>query len=161
MEIPLPKMLKDPSMFIINFQNKNQLFMKNIFKKGETKTFSKQVNQKEIASFESGTVHEVYSTFSIAKDAEWSGRLFVIDMKEEDEEGIGTSISVNHKSPAFVGEKITYVATFEEINDKKEIITSYKAYAGKRLIAEGMQGQRILPKAKIDALFIQIMKDLH
>jgi predicted thioesterase len=102
----------------------------------------------------------VYSTFSIAKDAEWSGRLFVLDMKEDDEEGIGTSISVNHKSPAFVGEEIMYIATFEEITDKKEIITSYKAYAGKRLIAEGIQGQRILPKAKIDDIFIQIMADL-
>ena len=134
--------------------------MKLIFKKGDTKTYTKKVKQEEIASFESGTVHEVYSTFSIAKDAEWSGRLFVLDMKEDDEEGIGTSISVNHKSPAFVGEEIMYIATFEEITDKKEIITSYKAYAGKRLIAEGIQGQRILPKAKIDDIFIQIMADL-
>ena len=134
--------------------------MKLIFKKGDTKTYTKKVKQEEIASFESGTVHEVYSTFSIAKDAEWSGRSFVLDMKEEDEEGIGTSISVNHKSPAFVGEEIMYIATFEEITDKKEIITSYKAYAGKRLIAEGIQGQRILPKAKIDDIFIQIMADL-
>jgi fluoroacetyl-CoA thioesterase len=134
--------------------------MKHIFKKGDTKTYTKKVKQEEIASFESGTVHEVYSTFSIAKDAEWSGRLFVLDMKEDDEEGIGTSISVNHKSPAFVGEEIMYIATFEEITDKKEIITSYKAYAGKRLIAEGIQGQRILPKAKIDDIFIQIMADL-
>lgn len=134
--------------------------MKHIFKKGDTKTYTKKVKHEEIASFESGTVHEVYSTFSIAKDAEWSGRLFVLDMKEDDEEGIGTSISVNHKSPAFVGEEIMYIATFEEITDKKEIITSYKAYAGKRLIAEGIQGQRILPKAKIDDIFIQIMADL-
>ncbi len=134
--------------------------MKLIFKKGDTKTYTKKVKQEEIASFESGTVHEVYSTFSIAKDAEWSGRSFVLDMKEDDEEGIGTSISVNHKSPAFVGEEIMYIATFEEITDKKEIITSYKAYAGKRLIAEGIQGQRILPKAKIDDIFIQIMADL-
>jgi predicted thioesterase len=134
--------------------------MKHIFKKGDTKTYTKKVKQEEIASFESGMVHEVYSTFSIAKDAEWSGRLFVLDMKEDDEDGIGTSISVNHKSPAFVGEEIMYIATFEEITDKKEIITSYKAYAGKRLIAEGIQGQRILPKAKIDDIFIQIMADL-
>jgi predicted thioesterase len=134
--------------------------MKDLFTKGDQKTYTKQVLPSEIASFESGTVHEVYSTFSLAKDAEWSGRLFVLEMKEADEEGIGTSISVNHKSPAFVGEEINFIATFEEITEKKEIITSYKAYAGKRLIAEGIQGQRILPKAKIDNLFIQIMADL-
>jgi predicted thioesterase len=134
--------------------------MKNIFKKGDTKSYSKVIQPNEIAQFDSGTVHDVYSTFSIAKDAEWSGRLFVLKMKEEGEEGIGTSISVEHKGPAFVGQEVTFISTFQEINDKKEIITSFQAFVGKRLIAEGGQGQRILPKVKIDAIFLQIMSEL-
>lgn len=134
--------------------------MKNFFKKGDTKSYTKVIQPNEIAQFESGTVHDVYSTFSIAKDAEWSGRLFVLDMKEEGEEGIGTSISVEHKGPAFVGQEVTFIATFQEINDKKEIITSFQAFVGNRLIAQGLQGQRILPKVKIDAIFLQIMSEL-
>lgn len=134
--------------------------MKNIFKKGDTKSFTKVIQPNEIAQFDSGTVHDVYSTFSIAKDAEWSGRLFVLEMKEEGEEGIGTSISVEHKGPAFVGQEVTFTATFQEINDKKEIITSFQAFVGNRLIAQGLQGQRILPKVKIDAIFLQIMSEL-
>ena len=130
--------------------------MQNPFKKGDTKTFSKTVLPTEIAQFESCTVHEVYSTFSIAKDAEWSGRLFVLEMKEEDEEGIGTKISVEHKSPAFVGEEIKFIATFEEITERGEIITSFQAFCGERLIAKGIQGQRILLKSVIEEKFKEI-----
>jgi fluoroacetyl-CoA thioesterase len=130
--------------------------MKNIFSQGDQKEFTKVVSINEIASFESGTVHEVYSTFAIARDAEWSGRLFVLEMKESDEEGIGTRITVEHKSPAFVGQEIKFISSFDEITERNEIITSYKAYSGERLIAEGIQGQKILKKEKINALFNQL-----
>ncbi len=127
--------------------------MQNPFQKGDIKTFTKIVLPTEIAEFESGTVHDVYSTFSIAKDAEWCGRLFVLEMKEEDEEGIGTKISVEHKSPAFVGDEVNFIATFEEITERGEIITSFQAFCGNRLIAKGIQGQRILLKTVIDEKF--------
>ncbi len=61
--------------------------MKNPFEIGAVKEYVKIVQEHEKAQFESGTVHAVYSTFSVAKDAEWSTRLFVLDMKEDDEEG--------------------------------------------------------------------------
>ncbi len=127
--------------------------MQNPFKKGDTKTFTKIVLPTEIAQFESGLVHEVYATFSIAKDAEWSGRLFVLEMKQDDEEGIGTHISVEHKSPAFVGEEVHFIATFEEVTDRGEIITSFQAFCGDRLIAKGIQGQRILLKSVLQEKF--------
>ncbi len=130
--------------------------MKHLFKQGDEKKYSKVVAPDEIASFESGMVHKVYSTFALARDAEWSGRLFVLEMKEEGEEGIGTRITVEHKSPAFVGQELRFVATFEEITARNEIITSYQAYCGERLIAEGIQGQKILRKEKIDALFASL-----
>lgn len=130
--------------------------MKNLFNKGDIKTFTKQVQLSDIAQFDSGTVHEVYATFSIARDAEWSGRLFVLDMKELHEEGIGTHISVQHVSPALVGEHIAYTAVFEEITEKGEIITSFQAFCGERLIAKGTQAQRILPKAFLEKKFADL-----
>ena len=130
--------------------------MKNPFAKGDIKTNKKIIQPIEIAQFESGTVHEVYSTFSLAKDAEWCGRLFVLDMKEAGEEGIGTEITVRHISPAFVGQEVEFVTTFNEITDKGEILTSYEAFVGDRLIAKGIQGQRILPTQKIEEIFSQL-----
>jgi len=130
--------------------------MKNTFQNGDQKEYSIVVSPNDIAKFESGVVHNVYSTFALCRDAEWSGRLFVLEMKENSEEGIGTSICIEHKSPAFVGETIVFIARFEEINGNGEIINSFEARVGERLIAIGKQGQRILPKSKIDSLFKKI-----
>ncbi len=125
----------------------------NLFKKGDTKTHKIIAQQIDIAKFESGVVHNVYSTFALCRDAEWSGRLFVLEMKEAGEEGIGTSISVHHKSPAFVGDEVIFTAIFDEIKDDGEILNSFEAKVGARIIASGTQGQRILPKEKIDKIF--------
>lgn len=130
--------------------------MKKPFKKGDTKQYKITVAETDIAKFESGVVHHVYSTFALCRDAEWSGRLFVLDMKENGEEGIGTSISIKHKSPAFVGEEVIFTATFQEITESGEILNTFEARVGDRVVASGTQGQRILPKAKIDSIFVSI-----
>jgi len=127
--------------------------MKLVYKQGDLLQYSRIVTQNDIAAFESGTVHHVYSTFALTRDAEWSGRLFVLNMKEAHEEGIGTMITVAHKSPAFIGQEVTFIARFEEITDKGEIITSFEAFVGERLVASGKQGQRILPVSKLETLF--------
>ncbi len=123
--------------------------MKNIFQKGDVRKYSRKVSKNDIAAFDTGTVHEIYSTFALARDAEWSGRLFVLEMKEENEEGIGTQINIVHKSMAFVDDEVLFESVFEKINEQGEIITSFKAYSKGRLIAEGTQAQKILKKEKI------------
>lgn len=132
--------------------------MKNPFKKGDQKKHTHIVSSNDIAKFESGVVHEVFSTFALCREAEWSGRLFVLEMKEEGEEGIGTSISIQHQSPAFINDEVVFTATFEEIKENGEIVNSFEAKAGERLIASGVQGQRILPKRKIDSIFDKLKK---
>lgn len=126
--------------------------MKSIFSEGDTKQFVRVVRVEDTATFESGNVHAVYATFAIARDAEWCGRLFVIDMKEDFEEGIGTFAHINHLSPALVGESVLFEATIEEIKGNS-IICSFTAKTASRLIAEGKTGQKILPKEKIEKLF--------
>ena len=115
---------------------------------GDTRTYIKHVTVADFARFEDGLVHAVCSTFSLAQAAEWAGRLFVLEMKGEDEEGIGTSLTINHKSPAFEGDEIAIVATLEKY-DGHEVICSYKATVGDRLVADGQTGQKILKKEKL------------
>ncbi len=105
----------------------------------------------EKAEFDSGVVHEVYSTFYLAKDAEWSTRLFVLEMKEEDEEGIGTFIHVDHISPALIGSKIDFYAKLDEVNGNA-VNCSFEAKCGGRLIAKGRTGQKILKKEKLETI---------
>lgn len=131
--------------------------MKKMFNPGDEKSFSKLVTDADTAGFFSGLVHPVYATFSIARDAEWSGRLFVLDLKDEDEEGIGTFISVNHHAPAFPGEEVVFTATLKEIRNH-EILTSFRAVAGDRLIATGEQSQKIFKHDKLEKLFSTLKK---
>ncbi|HEY0261718.1 MAG TPA: hypothetical protein VGB95_01740, partial [Chitinophagales bacterium] len=66
------------------------------FQIGDKKTHKNAVKTADIAAFQGEAVHNVYATFAIARDAEWTGRLFVLEMKEANEEGIGTFVNVEH-----------------------------------------------------------------
>lgn len=122
--------------------------MKNPFSTGDIKKYAKTVQPFEKAEFDSGTVHEVYSTFYLAKDAEWSTRLFVLEMKDPDEEGIGTFIRVDHISPALIGSIVEFTARLDEVNGH-EVICSFEAHVQGRLIARGSTGQKILKREKL------------
>ncbi len=126
--------------------------MLQVYKPGDTKTYSIVVQQNDTATFNSGAVHPVYATFALGRDAEWCCRLFVLDMKEAHEEGIGTFLSIEHKSPAKIGSTVTFTATVESITGN-EIICSYQAMVEKRVIASGRQGQKIIAKEKLEKLF--------
>jgi fluoroacetyl-CoA thioesterase len=126
--------------------------MKCPFQPGDIKAFTHTVSDADAAAFESGQVHAVYSTFALARDAEWSGRLFVLEMKEDGEEGIGTGINITHNSPALIGQEVVFTATLAEVN-RNEVVTDYTAKVGDRLIASGRQWQKIVPREKLNKLF--------
>lgn len=127
------------------------------FTAGDKKYFERIVRAEDTAGFESGTVHEVYATFALTRDAEWSSRLFVLEMKEENEEGIGTFVNVKHLSPALINETVLFEAVIEELKGN-EVNCSFTAKVGNRLIAEGRTGQKILLKEKIEKLFEGLKK---
>jgi fluoroacetyl-CoA thioesterase len=126
--------------------------MKQLFQPGDVRQFTRQVRQEDCAAFDSGSVHPVYATFALARDAEWCCRLFVLDMKEDDEEGIGTKLTVVHHAPALVDSTVEFTATIAAVH-QHEIICTYEAWCNGRLIASGEQGQKILKKEKLERLF--------
>lgn len=126
--------------------------MKDIFSIGATQHFERQVSINDIASFNNKAVHQVYATFALGRDAEWCCRLFVLEMIEDDEEGIGTFLHINHHSPALLAEVVHFEAKFVSIK-KNEIVCSYTAKVGERLIASGETGQKILQKEKLKKYF--------
>jgi fluoroacetyl-CoA thioesterase len=126
--------------------------MKIIFKPGDKKVYKKKVTDADVAAFHGEVLHDVCSTFSLARDFEWSSRLFFIDMKEDDEEGVGTFLSIDHKSPAFVGEEIIFTATVVKIVEN-ELTCMIEARTGNRLIATGTTGQKMLKKEKLKKIF--------
>jgi fluoroacetyl-CoA thioesterase len=126
--------------------------MKHIFKIGDKKETRYIVTDVDVASFEGKVVHPVCATFTLAREIEWATRQFVLEMRDADEEGIGTSLSIDHHGPAFVREQIVFTAKVEELNGH-ELICSYEAKVNDRLVATGKTGQKILKRDKIARLF--------
>jgi fluoroacetyl-CoA thioesterase len=126
--------------------------VKLIFKLGDKKIYKKVVVDADVATFHGEVLHEVCSTFSLARDFEWSSRLFFIEMKEDDEEGVGTFLSIDHKNPAFVGEEITFTATVVKM-ERNELTCMIEARTGNRLIATGTTRQKMLKKEKLKQVF--------
>jgi len=126
--------------------------MREIFKPGDIKTYQHTVTETDVAAFHGEVVHPVCSTFALARDIEWTTRQFVLEMREADEEGIGTFLSIEHKAPAFIHETVFIKAAVEKINGH-ELICSYIASVGNRVIALGKTGQKILKREKIEKLF--------
>jgi predicted thioesterase len=129
--------------------------MKNPFAEGDIKVYETTVTEQKLARFDAGLVHPVYSTFALGKDAEWACRLFVLEMKEAGEEGIGSYLSIEHLYPAPLGSKVRITATLESVV-KNEVICTYVAEANGHVIAKGRQSQKIIDKKKFDSFLQQI-----
>ncbi|ALJ00341.1 thioesterase family protein [Rufibacter tibetensis] len=125
--------------------------MRHPFQEGDTKQYFKKVTKADFAQFETGLVHPVCSTFALAQAMEWASRLFVLEMKEGDEEGIGTMLHIDHKGPAFEGETLRVLATYGTLIGN-ELRCEITVSIGDRLIATGQTGQKILKKEKIHRL---------
>lgn len=130
--------------------------MKNPFCTGDTKKFERIVRPVDSAAFDSGELHPVYATFALGRDAEWACRLFVLEMKEENEEGIGTYLNIIHHSPALVGQKVEFSAVLKEVNGH-EVIATFVAKVGECLVASGETGQKILKKEKLRQIFTKLV----
>ena len=126
--------------------------MKNVFKIGDKQEYRRVVELSDVASFHGEIVHPVCATFALARYIEWTSRQFVLEMRDEDEEGIGTLLTINHQGPAFVGEELVFTAWVHQLNGH-ELICSYEATVENRLIASGKTGQKILKREKINKLF--------
>ncbi|MCS7028812.1 MAG: hypothetical protein NZ519_08605 [Bacteroidia bacterium] len=129
--------------------------MKNPFQKGDKKYFERHVTEAHIAKFDTGVVHPLYSTFAIAQDMEWVCRLFVLEMLENGEEGIGTQLSIEHISPCLLGEVALHTATLEYV-EGNTVFCSVEVKVGERLIAKGTQTQKIIDKARFNQKLQQI-----
>ena len=126
--------------------------MKNIFQAGDIKEHRTVVKLQDVAAFNGLTVHNVCSTFALAREIEWTTRLFVLEMKEAHEEGVGTFLEIRHEGPAFVGEEIVIQGIYETVTGV-ELTCSFVARVGDQIIARGKTGQKILTLEKIKSIF--------
>ncbi len=125
--------------------------MKPSLKVGDTAEVTAEVTEAMCPAFEGEVVHHVYSTWSMAYHMELAARKVLAPHLEEHEEGIGSHLSIDHLAPTPVGHTVRVVAEATEVDDTT-LVCDVTAYDGERLVGQGRQVQRVLPKSKLKAL---------
>ena len=102
---------------------------------------------------ELGTVHPVYATYWMAKHMEEAGRKLIVDFFEQDEDGVGSALSLRHLAPVVPGTRIEVVARHIR-TDGNRVFAHVRAIdeAGE-LIGEGTTEQVVLPAAVVRERF--------
>ena len=102
-------------------------------------------------AFDGVVVHRCYSTWSVAYHFELAARKVLADFLDDDEEGIGSHVSVEHLAPCPVGRTVCVRAELKEIQDHRHrrVICDVTVFDGDRLLARGRQVQVVMNKAKL------------
>ena len=101
---------------------------------------------------ELGRVHPVYATYTMAKHFEEAGRKVLLPHLEEGEEGLGSSVSVEHLAPSWVGDRLTIEARCVEVRDNRLICECSATDDRGREVGRGTTGQVVLPRDVLDGL---------
>ena len=130
--------------------------MKPSLKIGNTAEVTTIVTEDMCPAFDGIVVHRVYSTWSMAHHMELAARKVLKDHLDDEEEGIGSHLSIDHLAPAPLGSTVRVVAEAVELSGHTLIcdITAYhvRTDGTQRTIGRGRQVQRVLPKTKLAAL---------
>jgi predicted thioesterase len=126
--------------------------MKPGFEPGIVREVQATVTEEMCPAFDGAVVHHVYSTWSMVHHMELAARKVLVDFLDEDEEGIGARVCVDHKSPAPVGSVVTVRAELAEVRHRV-VVCRVTAWDGARLLGEGEQIQMVLKKEKLKRLF--------
>lgn len=122
------------------------------FNPGTIRTHSFQVKEQDLAQFTEGLVHPVCSTFALAREVEYASRLFVLEGKDESEEGIGTFLEIKHIAPALLGSHVLCKAEVMSY-EKQELICKVEVLHKEKLLASCRTGQKLLKKEQLEKIF--------
>ena len=125
--------------------------MKDSLKVGNSAEITITVTPDMCPAFDGIVVHRVYSTWSMAHHFELAARKLLAPHLADDEEGIGSHLSVDHIAPTPLGHSVRVTAKAVELGPTT-LVCECIAYDGARIIGKGKQVQRILPKSKLKSL---------
>ena len=98
--------------------------------------------------------HPVCATWTLVNHMEVAGRRLLEPYLDENEEGVGAHISIDHRSPAPIGSEIGVSAEVESLAHNR-LVTKMLAWCGERLLATGKFVQVVLEKERLAAILEQ------
>lgn len=125
--------------------------MKPGFEPGVTRELVVEVTEEMCPSFDGVVVHRVYSTWSVAHHFELAARKVLVDYLDDEEEGVGSHVSVDHHAPCAVGRWVRVRATLVEVRRDHHVraTCAVTAHDGGRLLADGRQVQVVMNKGHL------------
>lgn len=126
-------------------------FVKSTLQVGQVADVTITVTEDMCPAFDNIVVHRVYSTWSMAHHMELAARKVLAPHLEDNEEGIGSHLSIDHLSPAPVGQLVRVQAEAIQVDDDG-VVCEVTAWAGDRLLGRGRQIQRVLPKTVLQRI---------
>jgi predicted thioesterase len=119
---------------------------------GETATLDVVVTAAMTVNFdELGPLHAVYATYSMAKHFEEAGRKLLVPHLEAGEAGIGSSVSVEHLAPCWVGDAVRVVARSTEVRGNRLTCECTATDADGLELGRGTTVQVVLPEVALEA----------
>jgi predicted thioesterase len=130
--------------------------MKPSLQLGCTADVSVTVTEDMCPAFDDVIVHHVYSTWSMAHHMELAARLVLAPHLEDDEEGIGAHLSIDHIAPTPTGHTVRLRAEAIGLSESTLVcaIVAYHVHrdGSESVVGRGKQVQRVLPKEKLRAI---------
>ncbi len=121
----------------------------DVAKAKHTLTFT--VTKEMTACLDGVEIHPVLSTVTTAYYMEVAARKVIEPFFEPGENAIGAGITIEHKSMAAIGAKVTCVARTTEF-DGKRIVCNVATYQGDAVLAEGEMVQIVLSQSRVSRL---------
>ncbi|GAB3202623.1 thioesterase family protein [Geodermatophilus arenarius] len=119
---------------------------------GETAVLDVVVTAAMTVHFdELGPVHPVYATYAMAKHFEEAGRKLLLGHLEPGEAGVGTAVSVEHRAPAWVGDRVRVTARCTAVRGNRLTCACRAVDASGRELGRGSTEQAVLPEEVLAA----------
>lgn len=125
--------------------------MKPELKPGISRDVSFVVTEAMCPAFDGVVVHRVCATWTLVHYMELAGRRVLVEFLESDEEGVGSRVTCEHIGPAPIGAEVTVTATATRVTDR-ELDCDVVCTRDGRIIATGMTGQRVFPRAVLNRI---------
>jgi predicted thioesterase len=120
---------------------------------GSTAVLDVVVRPEHTVDFdELGRVHPVYATYTMAKHFEEAGRKLLLRYLEPGEEGLGSSVSVEHLAPSWVGDRLMIEARCVAVDGTRLTCECRATDGAGRQVGTGSTVQVVLPRDRLDAL---------
>ncbi len=110
-----------------------------------------RITESMCPHFNGVLLHPVCATWTAVHHMEVVGRALLEDYLEPHEEGIGASISIEHRSPALLDSVVLVRAEVESCTPRR-LTTHMVSQVDERVIAIGTFVQAILPRERLAAL---------